>query len=100
MRRRKFIALLGGAVAGWPFAARAEPDRVRRIGVLMTGSVNDSEGQSRLKGFLRGLQELGWTAGSNLQIEYRWASDDANRRQYAAELVALAPDVILASTSP
>jgi putative ABC transport system substrate-binding protein len=100
MRRREFIAALGGA-ATWPLAARAQqPDRVRRIGVLMTGPADDREGQSRLTGFLHGLQELGWTEGHNLRIDYRWAADDANRRQYAAELIALAPEVIMASTSP
>ena len=89
MRRRNFIALLGGAAA-WPLAARAQQaDRVRRIGVLLIGPANDREGQSRLMGFLRGLQELGWTEGRNLRIDYRWAADDANRREYAAELIAL-----------
>jgi len=99
VRRREFIALVGGAAA-WSLAARAqETDRVRRIGVLMTGLADDGEGQSRVAGFLRGLQELGWTAGGNLRIDYRWANDNAHRRQYAAELIALAPEVILASTS-
>jgi putative ABC transport system substrate-binding protein len=99
MRRREFITLLGGAA--YPFAARAQQaDRVRRIAVLMTGPVDDREGQSRLSGFLRGLQELGWSEGRNLRIDYRWAADNASRRQYAAELIALAPEVILASTSP
>ena len=100
MRRREFVTLIGGAAA-WPLAARAQQaDRVRHIGVLMTGPADDREGQSRLTGFLRGLQELGWTEGRNLRIDYRWAADNANRRQYAAELIALAPEVILASTSP
>jgi putative ABC transport system substrate-binding protein len=101
MRRREFIRLVGGAAAAWPLAARAQQSgQVRRIGVLMTGPADDGEGQSRLAGFLRGLQELGWNAGSNLQIDYRWANDNTQRRQYAAELIALAPEVILASTSP
>jgi putative ABC transport system substrate-binding protein len=65
----------------------------------MTGPADDAEGQSRLAGFLRGLQELGWTAGGNLRIDYRWADDNTHRRQYAAELIALAPEVIFASTS-
>ena len=100
MRRREFITLIGGTVA-WPLAARGQqPNQMRRIGVLMTGPPDDQEGQSRLAGFLRGLQELGWTAGGNLQIDYRWANDSAHRHQYAAELIALAPEVILASTSP
>ena len=100
MRRRDFIAAFGGAAA-WPLAARAqETDRVRRIGALMSMSADDPEGQARLAGFLQGLQELGWTAGRNLRIDYRWPSDDTSRRRYAAELIALAPEVILASTSP
>jgi putative ABC transport system substrate-binding protein len=99
VNRRAFIALLGSAAA-WPLAVRAQqPGRVRRIGVLMTGVAGDSEGQARLTGFLQGLQEFGWTAGRNARIDYRWAADNADRRKYAAELVALAPDVILASTS-
>ena len=99
MKRRDFIALLGGAVA-WPLAARAQqPERMRRIGVLMTGAADDTEGQARLTGFLQGLQEFGWTAGRNARIDYRWAANDAERRRYAAELFALTPDVILASTS-
>ena len=83
-----------------PATDAQETDRVRRIGVLMSGTADDGEGQSRLAGFLRGLQELGWTDGRNLRIDYRWANDSAHRRQYAAELVALAPEVILASISP
>ena len=99
MRRRDFITLLGYA-ALWPLAARAQQgERMRRIGVLMTGAAGDPEGQARLTGFLQGLQELGWTAGRNARLDYRWAADDADRRKYAAELVALTPDIILASTS-
>src|SRR5262245_13550138 len=101
MRRRDFIRVVVGSAAALPFAARAQQtDRVRRIGVLMTGTPDDAEGKSRLAAFLRGLQELGWTTGSNLQIDYRWANDNTHRRQYAAELIALAPEVILASISP
>ena len=100
VNRRELIVALGGALV-LPSATDAqETDRVRRIGVFMTGPADDREGQSRLAGFLRGLQELGWTPGSNLRIDYRWANDDTHRRQYAAELIALAPEVILASTSP
>jgi putative ABC transport system substrate-binding protein len=99
--RRDFITLLSGAAAAWPLAARAQqPQRMRRIGVLMTGAADDSEGQARLTGFLQGLQEFGWSAGRNARIDYRWAANDPDRRKYAAELIALAPDVILASTSP
>jgi len=100
MKRRDFITLLGSAAVAWPLAARAQqPERMRRIGVLMTGAADDTEGQARLTGFLQGLQEFGWTAGRNARIDYRWAANDAERRRYAAELVALTPDVILASTS-
>ena len=100
-RRELILALSGALVLPLPSATGAqETDRVRHIGVLMTGPADDAEGQSRLAGFLRGLQELGWTAGRNLRIDYRWANDSTHRRQYAAELIALAPEVILASTSP
>ena len=99
MKRRAFIAGLGGAAA-WPVVARAQqPERVRRIGVLMNSAADDPDGQARLTGFLQGLQEFGWTAGRNIRIEYRWAPGEADRRRYAAELVELAPDVIMASTS-
>src|SRR5262245_12283840 len=99
MRRRKFIALLGVAAAAWPFAARAQqPGRMRRIGVLMSTPVDDKEGQARINAFLQGLRELGWIDGRNVRIDTRWAAGDADRgREYAAELVTLLPDVILAS---
>ncbi len=102
MRRRQFIKLLGSAAAACcPRAARAQQaDRVRRVGVLETRAADDPEGQARLALFRQELQELGWTDGRNVRIDYRWAAADANRsRTYAAELVALAPDVILASAS-
>jgi putative ABC transport system substrate-binding protein len=96
MRRRDFIALIGSA-AGWPASARAQ-ERLRRVGVLMGPAANDPANQARITAFVQGLQELGWTAGRNVQIEYRWAAGkDADARKYAAELVALAPDVILVS---
>jgi putative tryptophan/tyrosine transport system substrate-binding protein len=97
MRRRAFITLFGGAAAAWPLAARAQQaDRVRRIGVLMTQAADDPEGQSRLLALEQGLQESGWTIGRNVRIDTRWGAGDAERyRRYAAELVALAPDVIL-----
>ena len=97
MRRRNFITLLGGAAA-WPLAARAQPsDRMRRIGVLMATAADEPESQARLAAFLQALQQLGWTDGRNLRIEYRWSAGDATRlRRDAAELVALAPDVVLA----
>jgi putative tryptophan/tyrosine transport system substrate-binding protein len=99
MRRREFITLLGGAAAAWPLAARAQQsERVRRIGVLMSVAAEGTEGQARLAAFLKGLQQLGWTDGNNVRIEHRWGAGDADRiRSYAAELVALSPDVILAS---
>jgi len=99
MKRREFITLLGGATT-WPLAARAQqPTRMRRIGVLM-GIANDSEGQSRNAAFLQGLKELGWTDGSNVTIELRWVAGDSGRMQdYAAELVGLAPDVIMVGTT-
>jgi putative tryptophan/tyrosine transport system substrate-binding protein len=102
MRRREFISLLGGAAAAWPLAARAQQgDRMRRIGVLMAITVDDAEAQARIAAFVRGLQQLGWTVGKNVQVDYRLAGIDAdNLRKYAAELVALAPDVILAQSSP
>ena len=101
MRRREFIALFGGAALAGPRAARAQqPDRVRRVGVLMSRAAGDPEEQARFAGFLQGLQKLGWTDGRNVRIDYRWAAADADRsRSYAAELVAVAPDVILASGS-
>jgi putative ABC transport system substrate-binding protein len=99
VRRRAFITLLGGAVAAWPLAAGAqEPEPVRRIGVLLSLSADDPQGQARLKAFVLGLQQLGWTQGRNLRIEARWSAGDADRsRRYAAELFALAPDVLVAS---
>src|SRR5258708_15058044 len=98
LRRREFIALLGGAAAAWPLAARAQqPERMRRIGVLWNAAADDPESSRRRTAFVHGLQELGWTDGRNLRIDIRWAAGDADRiRRYAAELVALAPDVMLA----
>jgi len=97
VKRREFITLLGGVMA-WPLAARAQQSGMRRIGVLWNLAADDSEGQSRNAAFLQSLSELGWTVGRNLQIDYRWGAGDANLfRKYAAELVALTPDVILAS---
>jgi putative ABC transport system substrate-binding protein len=99
MQRREFITLLGGAAAGWPRAARAQqPDRMRRIGVLNSLAADDAEGQARLAAFLQVLQQSGWTVGRNLRIDTRWSAGNADEiRKYAAELVALAPDVILAA---
>jgi len=101
MKRREFIALLCGAVTAWPLAVRAQqPERVRRIGVLMPLPANDAEGQARVAAFLQGLQELGWSVGRNVVVDIRWSTgNNADVRKYAAELVALAPDVILANSS-
>src|SRR5262245_25177795 len=96
-RRRAFITLLGGAAA-WPLAARAQQ---RHIGVLMNLAADDPESQHRMTAFVQGLQQLGWTDGRNVRIETRWGAADVDRfRSYAAALVALAPDVILASGQP
>ena len=97
MQRREFITLVCGVAVAWPRAARAQQP-VRRIGVLMNGAPDDAEVRARLAAFLDGLQQLGWTDGRNVRIDTRWASDvGANRG--AEELVALEPDVILASAS-
>jgi ABC-type uncharacterized transport system substrate-binding protein len=97
VNKREFITLLGGTAA-WPIAARAQqPERMRRIGVLMSQAAGDPVAQARSAAFLQGLQELGWTIGRNVQIEHRWDLDEADYRRNVAELVALAPDVILAT---
>jgi len=97
VRRRQFITLLGGAAA-WPLAARAQqPERTRRIGVLIQVAEGDPQARIEVAAFLRGLQELGWSEGRNLRVDTRWGGGDADRiRKYAAELVALAPEVVLA----
>jgi putative tryptophan/tyrosine transport system substrate-binding protein len=102
LKRREFITLLGGAATAWPLAARAQQrEQMRRIGVLMNLGSDDAEGQARNAAFLQGLQELGWTVGRNVRIEYRWGGGDVELfRRYASELVALAPDVILSTGSP
>ena len=99
IERRKFLATLLGGAAAWPVAARAQQgERMRRIGVLAGQAANDSNGQARLAAFLQGLQELGWSVGRDVEIDIRWTGDNADdTRKYAAELVALAPDVILSS---
>jgi putative tryptophan/tyrosine transport system substrate-binding protein len=101
VRRRDFITLIGGAAA-WPLAARGQQTgRVRRIGVLMASPVTDARYQSLVAAFRQRLQELGWDERSNIQIDYRWAAEDAESiRAYARELVGLRPDVILARSSP
>jgi putative tryptophan/tyrosine transport system substrate-binding protein len=95
MKRREFITLLGGAAA-WPLAARAQQERMRRIGVLMYWTADDAEGQARHAAFTQAMKQLGWSDGGNLRIDTRWATADDVRR-HAAELVALAPDVLVAA---
>ncbi len=98
MRRREFITLLGGTALGWPLAARAQqPERMRRIGILLPAAADDPEFQTRVGAFLQGLGQLGWAIGRNVWIDTRWATANAVEvRKHAAELAALAPDVILA----
>ena len=101
MKRREFIALLGGAAAAWPLVARTqERERVRRVGALMTFAADDAVATVRNAAFLQGLERAGWTVGRNLRIEYRWAAGNADaQRKHAEELIALDPDVILATGS-
>ena len=100
MRRRQFITLIGGAAA-WPLAASAQQrERMRRIGVLMNLTADDQEGQARLAAFLQGLQEAGWAVGRNVRVDIRWGGSDMDlMRRQAADLVALAPDVLFASAN-
>jgi putative tryptophan/tyrosine transport system substrate-binding protein len=100
MRRREFIALLGGTAAAWPLTVRAQQrsGSMRQVGVLMTGVESDPEQRSRLTAFLHGLRQLGWSDGRNVRIDIRW-SGDADRNRRAQELVALKPDVIVAAQS-
>src|SRR5262249_40968217 len=99
MQRRKFITLLGGAAATWPFAVSAQQsERMRRIGVLVGLPADDEEAQARNAAFLQGLAELGWSVGRNIRIDTRWGASDGDRiRRFAADLITLAPDVILAN---
>ena len=99
--RRELLAALGGAAAAWPLAARAQqPDRIRRVGVLMPLAENDPDAQGNVTAFREALQKLGWTDGRNLRIDYRWGGADSERvRTYATELVGLKPDVMLAASA-
>ncbi|HEV3174770.1 MAG TPA: ABC transporter substrate-binding protein [Stellaceae bacterium] len=99
MRRREFIFVFGSAAIAWPWVARAQqPEPVRRVGVLMNLSADAPEAPARVAAFAQGLADLGWTIGGNVRIEYRWGAGDTDQfRKYAAELIALAPDVVLAS---
>src|SRR6516162_6709017 len=100
--RRQFITLVGGAVAALPLAARAQqPDRMRRIGVLMGYAESDREGRARLAAFLQELQQLGWVEGRGVRIDVRWGAGEAERiRRYATELVGLTPDILMGATTP
>jgi ABC-type uncharacterized transport system substrate-binding protein len=102
MKRREFIALLGGAAAAWPLAAHSQgPDRVRLIGVLMGWPKSDLEAQSQVAAFQEGLEGLGWTESRNIRFEYRWAGLNPEAMQrFAKELIALKPDLILSQTTP
>jgi putative tryptophan/tyrosine transport system substrate-binding protein len=97
MRRREFIMLLGGAAAAWPLGARAQqPERTRRIGMLMNVAADDPEVPARIAAFAQGLQETGWMVGRNVRIDYRWGAGDSVRyRKYAEELASLGPDVLV-----
>jgi putative ABC transport system substrate-binding protein len=99
MKRREFITLVGGAAATWPLAARAQQgERMRRIGIIMPASSDDAEYQVRVGALLQELQQLGWIIGRNIRIDTRWTKGDVDdTRKYAAELVALAPDAIVAT---
>ena len=101
MRRRTFITLLGGTAVAWPLGARAQqPERMRRIGVLMPYAEDNPVGQARLTAFLEGLRQLGWADGRNVRIDTRWGAGDASlTRTYARELVAPGPDVVMAVSS-
>ena len=102
MKRREFITLLGGAAAAWPLAARAQqPERMRRLGVLMGRLESDTEGQARMAAFWEQFQKLGWMEGRTIRIDIRWQTPDADSlHRFAKELVALQPDVILSESTP
>src|SRR4051794_38058415 len=99
MKRREFIALLGGAAGARPLVARAQQtERVRRIGLLHAQAADDPESQARIIAFVQALQQLGWTDGRNVRIDARWSAGNAERtRQYAVELATIAPDVVVTS---
>src|SRR5262249_13766564 len=98
MQRRSFLTLLGASAAAWPLAARAQQrERVRRIGVLMQLDADDPDGAARITAFAQGLQEAGWVVGRNVRVDYRWGAAGERGRKLAEEMVALAPDVLVAS---
>jgi putative tryptophan/tyrosine transport system substrate-binding protein len=102
LKRRDFITLLGGAAVAWPLAARAQqPERMRRIGVLMVRAEGDREGQNYAAAFRRGLTALGWVAGQNVEVEYRWQASNASMAQaFAKELVEFRPDILVVNATP
>jgi putative ABC transport system substrate-binding protein len=102
MRRREFIGLVGSVAAAWPFAARAQQaERLRRIGVLMARAANDPEGQKQAAALQRGIEQLGWSPGRNVEIEYRWLAGDASRAEaLAKELLDWRPDILVANSTP
>ena len=101
MRRREFITLVGSAAALPLVAGAQQSGRIRRVGVLMSTAADDREGRARIAAFRQGLQKLGWTEGQNVRLDIRWTAGDADLdRKFAAELVALTPDVVLATASP
>src|SRR6516165_12434938 len=102
MRRREFIAVIGSVAAAWPFAARAQrAERPRRIGVLMARAANDPEGQKQAAALQRGIEQLGWSPGRNVEIEYRWLAGDASRAEaLAKELLDWRPDILVANSTP
>jgi len=102
MKRREFITLLGSTAATWPFAARAQqPAQMRRVGIVLPFASSYPEGQARIAAFQQTLAGLGWTEGANMRTEIRWSGSNADDiRKNALELIALAPDVILADGSP
>jgi len=101
VKRREFITLLGGTAVAWPLAARAQQaERMRRVGILLATAEDDAEGRDRVAVIQQGFEQLGWTIGGNLHIDYRWAAGDIQRLQtYAAELVALKSDVLVAAAT-
>src|SRR5262245_26226215 len=101
MRRREFISLLGGAAAAWPITSRAQQtQQMRRIGVLLNAATDDRDAQASIAAFEQALQQLGWVVGRQVQVDIRWGENNEDLdRKYAAELIALAPDVFLASGS-
>jgi putative ABC transport system substrate-binding protein len=101
IRRRDFITLLGGGAAAWPFATAAQTDRTRRVGVLMNYAATQAEGQASINAFIQELHQLGWSDGQNLRLDIRWNAGELGLAKiYAAQLVGLMPDVILAASTP